>query len=85
MTCHIKWLPNIVLEKVTKFGSIHFNIKKMLQWIPVNTDTQGTRRSVRIIWVSVLSGLSENCPGHMFYRYKDLLKKQISLRQQNVL
>ena len=30
-----------------------------LQWNPVNTDTKGTCQSVRIIRVSVLSGLSE--------------------------
>ena len=33
--------------------------KKKIQWNPVNTDTKGTRRSVRVIWVSVLSGISE--------------------------
>ena len=30
-----------------------------VQWNPVNTDTKGTHQSVRIIRVSVLSGLSE--------------------------
>ena len=42
-----------------------------VQWNPGNTDTKGTRRSARIIRVSVLSGFSEKRPGHMFYRYKD--------------
>ena len=37
----------------------------------LNTDTKGTRRSVRLIRVSVLSGFSEKRPEHMFYRYKD--------------
>ena len=34
-----------------------------IQWDPVNTDTKGTCHSVRIIWVSVLSGLSEKTSG----------------------
>ena len=34
-----------------------------LKWNPVNTDTKGTCHSVRIIRVSVLSGLSENTWG----------------------
>ena len=37
--------------------------KLLIQWNPVNTDTKGTCHSVRIIWVSVLSGLSENTWG----------------------
>ena len=43
-----------------------------VQWNPVNMDTKGTRQSVRIIQVSVLSGLSEKHPGHMFFQYKDM-------------
>ena len=45
--------------------------KRMVQWNPMNTDTKGTRRSIGIIRASVLSGLSEKRPRHMFYRYKD--------------
>ena len=37
--------------------------RQMLQWSPVNTDTKGTCNSVRIIRVSVLSGLSEKTLG----------------------
>ena len=37
-----------------------------LQWNPINTDTNGTHQSVRIIPVSVISGLSEKRPRHMF-------------------
>ena len=42
-----------------------------VQWNPVNTDTKGTCRNVRIIGVSVLSGLPDKSHGHMFYRWKD--------------
>ena len=37
----------------------HIDIQGLLQWNPVNTDTKGTCHSVRIIRLSVLSGLSE--------------------------
>ena len=37
--------------------------KIRVQWNPVNTDTKGTDHSVRIIRVSVLSGLSEKMSG----------------------
>ena len=38
-------------------------ILDVTQWNPVNTDIKGTCRSVRIIWVSVLTRLSEKTPG----------------------
>ena len=38
-------------------------ISLKIQWKPVNTDTKGTCHSVRIIRVSVLSGLSEKTAG----------------------
>ena len=43
------------------FGNHNFpsGNQKFIQWNPVNTDTKGTCHSVRIIRVSVLSGLSE--------------------------
>ena len=50
---------------------IQYKIINTIQWNPVNTDTKETCRSVGIIRVSVLIGLSEKRPGHMFYRYKD--------------
>ena len=37
----------------------HIEIQGLLPWNPVNTDTRGTYHSVRIIWLSVLSRLSE--------------------------
>ena len=37
--------------------------QKFIQWNPVNMDTKGTCHSVRIIRVSVLSGLSEKMSG----------------------
>ena len=39
-----------------------------VRWNPVNTDTKGTCKNVRIIGVSVLSGFPEKSHGHMFYR-----------------
>ena len=50
----------------TLFLLAHKPIKYDIHWNPVNTDTKGTCRSVRIIWVSVLSGLSERCPDKYF-------------------
>ena len=41
-------------------------ITNTVQWKPDNTDTKGTRQSVRIIRVSVLSGLSEKSPYKSF-------------------
>ena len=38
-------------------------VKRGIKWNPVNTDTKGTCHSVRIIRVSVLSGLSEKTSG----------------------
>jgi len=35
----------------------------LIQWNPVNMDTKGTCHGVRIIQVSVLSGLSKNTSG----------------------
>ena len=48
----------------------HIEMRGLLQWNPVNTDTKGTYHNARIIWLSVLSGLSEKkkkkSPGRMF-------------------
>ena len=38
-------------------------ILDVTQWNPVNADIKGTCHSVRIIWVSVLTRLSEKTPG----------------------
>ena len=56
-------------EKVKKSSGCTLSF--YMQWNPVNTDTKGACYSVRIIRVSVLSGLSEKRQEHMFYRYKD--------------
>ena len=62
-------------EEIRKGGegkkSIGCTLSFYMQWNPVNTDTKGACYSVRIIRVSVLSGLSEKRQEHMFYRYKD--------------
>ena len=45
-----------------------------VQWNPVNTDTKGTCQSIRIIWVSVLNGITgktSRSVGYMRYRCKD--------------
>ena len=44
-------------------GASHAVLRCNIQWNPVNTDTKGTCHSVRIIRVSVLSGLSEKTSG----------------------
>ena len=41
-----------------------------IRWNPVNMDTKGTRQSARIMWVSVLSGLSEKLPDTRFIERK---------------
>jgi len=40
-------------------GKMKKHVHEWIQWNPANTDTKGTCHSVRIIWVLVLSGLSE--------------------------
>ena len=62
---------------------LRYDTSDKVQWNPVNTDTKGTCQSVRIIAVSVLSGLSDKKSGtHV------LSKQRISqtfFRQQNVV
>ena len=42
----------------------NIELQGLLQWNPVNTDSKVTYHSVRIIWLSVLSGLSEKKKRH---------------------
>ena len=51
-----------IIRALYSIHSIFLQLSYM-QWNPVNTDTKGTSHSVRIIRVSVVSGLSEKTSG----------------------
>ena len=62
---HAKAGTTEIVDLITKIAMLlkKFRLVTEVQWNPVNTDTKETGHSVRIIRVSVLSGLSEKMSG----------------------